>query len=971
MSAILKTFSRFHWPLFALLIASLVGLGGLLFDSGALGYRHDWNIPFFPAAVQGMWNGTDGFTIWNQQQFGAPPFYPTLAPFQALVSALSFLGLSTGYIERTLIFAALALAGLGFYNLLRYIGINKAAATLGAIGYLGSSFMFTEISKGILQDPLSYAALPWVSFLFFRGARTKRFVWFWAAGVLWGITSFQVQYLVYNAIILGALTFELKALKGYVLSILALLLTDAYFLAPMLPQLVHLDAAVSEVSTAGFVHLWSPSVFSVIRLTGCNCTFPEQAVSARGVTMLWIFGGSLFALFSTAGLLLNLRRARAYSLVFGLGLLLACGTSLLGPTYLWLIAHLPGGFALRESFKATALVAFGECAGFAMVVDYVSNRKQLQRAVVFALSAAVVAVATLPFISDGLETQVQRVIVPSNAGAAFAFLAAQKGPGRMMYLPMLVPMLPKGARFPGIDPTISWPARPSFGNYLSTSYAKSIASCVYQDLPVECGGLLAGGGVRFIEQRHWLSEEYASYTDAINVPAAATALSAPSLPPGLRDLNPKLIRRFGTTEDVYEFTKYDTDRAVHLSDSAISTGDLSAIGVLRMLSPLVFYSSQIPSSSAPRELYRKVRRLIVVNGEKDQIPISLIDRQWVASPGRYVSQIDANAGWANLADWNTWWWYRDEYQQSLTDVALAAPGAMRATIDIPLAKPPGKRAELILYVARGMHNGKLGIRLNHHVLSPIKTRLDNGRSRFQWVDLGTFTVPARPVLRIENLEGENAVGAVAFVPLGALSAARNLSAQFLADHDLAYVFNEVRSSENITIDRDGIYLLKTVKKRRHESTSDAPSLLIDGRAVAVADGSKIHLKRRQNVVFRGWQKTFESVILSSFPPSGESPPLANVLRSAPYRYSFDEQVSTAIELDNNYSPHWRGSGNAIHAIGNGFANVFVFADVTPGRRQIYYDLQLIAELGAACSLAAVVVLMLLTRHKRDPGAAKG
>lgn len=957
------------WPYIAIVAAALAAMGGLLSDGTPLGYRHDWNIPFFSAALRSMWHGTDGFTVWNAQQFGTAPFYPTLAPFQGLISGLAFIGLSAGIIERLIIFAALILAGSGMMALVRSQGIRPFAAVLAGIAYLSSPFVFTELGKGILQDPLSYACLPWVAWLFIRGTvcATPRRSYLYAAGVLWAISSFQVQYIAFNGIILLVLAIANRSFGAFILTALVALLSDAYFLVPAAPVFHEISTSVGEVSAKSFVNLWSPSVFEVIRSTGCNCTFPEQAVYARGVNSLWVFGGFAFFLAAVSGLILHRNRVgRSLIVLLAISIVLAGGTSVLGPAYLWLLSHVPAGYAFRESFKFTALVSFCTAFGIGAFVTWISEHMKGTRTLGLAaacFAALLVVVNGIPFFADGLETQIQRVHIPPEAQKAYDYLARQPGDSRAAYLPMLVPMQPEGSTFPGIDPIISWPARLSFGNYLSTPFSKALASAIYHGDPAQCLALLRWGGVQYVDDRLWLTEHFAQNTDAHNVDGDTATFDAPGLPLTMQALHLRPVQNFSKAgqERLYEIQPRET--AVNRSNTApiIATGDLTDAAVLGELSSSVVYAAQTSDSTSAVDAYRSINRIVLTDNEQQQIPMSLVPRKFMFRPGRYATSTNANAGWGNFDDWNTWWWYRNEYADSLADVALAGPSTHDSLI-VPLPAGVEKR-RLLIRVYQGPNNGSLGLALDGKPLTVLRT-FDPQANRFRWINVGTIAPMSRGVnLQITNLSGENAIAEIAAVPVTAYKQAQSEAAGILRRGTVAYALTP-RSGADVKVAAAGLYRVN-IMRESPKSATDQMCITINGKQIDVHNGENLPVAANSAVRVGQWGDAALAVTLT--PPAFDraKAKTAQLSKIGPERYRAELDGPSLVLLNTNYSNNWIASRARVHLTVNGFANGWIVD--SDGPITVSYRLQTLATVGRIISCLTVLlgILLLLTIPIRE------
>lgn len=969
----------FRYAPLLLLAVALVSLGGLVFDGQPVGYRHDWNIPFFRDALQSMWHGTDGLTVWNAQQFGSVPFYPTLAPFLTLISALAYMGLPAGIIERIVMLGATFLSGYGMYTFMRTWGIDARSGLLAGVAYMTSPFLFTEMVKGILQDPVSYAAMPWAAWLLHRAVRERGLrstSLALAAGLAWGITATQIQYLAFDGLVLLTVTVATRGYRSFLVCLVGLVLADAYIVLPGAASIQAVVHGVHEVSSAGFVHLWSPPLLSAVRLTGCDCTFPEQAAKVRHLTTEWVLGGYLVFACAVFGLIVQRSRmAKATIVLLAVGLLLATGTSVLGPAYLWLITHVPAGVAFRESYKFTAVVAFAISVG----VGYASSAFEVLRghAIRWAGPAAFsvvvsVALAGLPFLADGMETQVQRVAIPESALTNYMLLRHAQGGGRVAYLPMLVPMRPMGAEYPGIDPIISWPPRLSFGNYLSTHFSKIIASSFYHGSPEQLESLLRIGDIRYIEERHWLSDHFAESTDARNVAFDRDVLEGSGIPSNVLRIPHETLRSDGS-ETLLRVPFSEQSGFYPLSSLVVSTGDMADAAAILDEGRIVAFASQLSASSKPIDLLRDATALQIVNGEDFDLVAAIVPPRFVITPGRFTTDINANAGWANMQDWNTWWWYRNAYVDALEDVAIAGPD-VQDSLWVPLPKASRSKLRVFAKIFYGPNNGELRFVAGNWTRD-IVTIDERSRGGFRWVDLGTLdAASADGQMKIVNRSGENVVASVVAAPEGVVQSARDRVAELVEQKPTQGILTDFSREGALTVTRTSRYYVKALWRGFSASRGkDDVFVRIGGKLITLsrppgrAEGTReITLgPGRHPYGVAGWSGPLVAVMLEPPLPSQSDHAYARLQSTDDRRLVGRANGPSVLEYDAGYSPGWTlGAGVPIHFVANGFANGWIVSHSGPV--QVRYSLEGVAMLGriiSGISLLTIIAGVLLSPRR--------
>ena len=960
-----------YWPALLLVALALAEMGRLLFGHTIFAYRHDWNIPLFHDALIAMWHETDGFTIWNREQLGTPPFYPTLAPYLMLISALATLNLDAGSIERLILLGTLLLAGFGMRMLLRQLSFTAMPQLAGAMFFMVTPYLFNQICTGVLADSLSYAMLPWAAALFTRSLKTWKqsgsklpsdgLIWAAAAGAVCAISSFHPVYLVLNLIIFAILAIAFDSYGSLFVALLAIVLSDAYLLLPLIPTAALQSNEILANAQRRVVYDLSPSFWEAIRLTGFKGYFAEAALGARTLR-IWPAAGFLVA----AGAAWALLRSRTrFGLTIGGAMLVlavvASGTTLLGEAYYFVVSHLPVGPAFRESYRFTAVTAVLEAIGVAALFAWASalHNNRLRLALQISAFGAIAAVAG-PFLLHGLASQIPTIVPPPIAQTAYVRLLREPGSSRMLYLPLLLPVSGGQREFLGIDPMIAWPPRASFGNYLPWPSLTAVASDLYHGDSDNLGAMLHALNVQYVDRRFWLSERFGETAGSDGVGWDINKFTDDSAEKNLRPFFKSALLR-SPKEKIWSLNYASHDRAIGLDRLSFVSGSFAHAGLLESRRIVPSYLAQLADDAlVPRMIARFPSvSLTVFDGAYFEVYRALTPPQYLIQPGLLAPEINANLGWASLnGSWSSWWWYRDRYAQSLENIALSGP-ASRKTLRVPVRALPGGPVSIWIKAFGGPENGTLRVRAGA-LDSMVRMHAGVARSDASWFFVGTAPAPFSQ-LQITSVSGENAIAEIATLPKDVEAAVRQRAVALMSQAAVRNVLTLPGVTSDIGLFSEGDYTIGVTLRRpshwnvRQEVRWDRHLYAIDIPAGRTFGELPVRLTQgTHRAAFVPADKAVSAVwIEPALPALSTSGSL--LVPAGSYGYAGRADGFSLVELDTNFSGGWQLDGAVEHFPIEGFANGWAIAAAQP--LAITYRPLILAYAGRL--LSAITLLLVL------------
>jgi hypothetical protein len=414
------------------------------FRRGVPGFRHDWLWPAKSSTFV-RWALDSGLSQWNPHGLGSGGQAPTInvvLMFPALMGLLHFPSTTILFALFSLVFCGSA---IGFVRCVQAFDITLDPVTtrLLAIEYALSPVCFQKSVAGHLAWLIAYAALPWfvtnVRLGCAQAEGSRRH--FAAAALLFAIASTQIQFLLFDTIVLlcvvAPFARQKRAWLGSALVLcVGILHNTMWLIIPLAPVYgfnpVPLHATlIWENGMSGFpLPLW---------------TFPgyqhyDDLSLASWATVPFLLGRWALAIAATLALVLRPdRRTITFAAIAAFALAVAAGLhGPLAPLLNVAIVRYDPFLLVREFFHAMALYALAAAMLAALTLSRVQPRAlRIGIAVLF-------LPCILPFATGGLVGLVPDVTPDRNENEAD------------FYLPHLRALMP-------FQEPIGVPSEPSFG----------------------------------------------------------------------------------------------------------------------------------------------------------------------------------------------------------------------------------------------------------------------------------------------------------------------------------------------------------------------------------------------------------------------------------------------------------------------------------------------------------------------------
>lgn len=964
-------------------------LGALAGNFYPIGFRVDWNIPFQPLALHGMATGTDGFVPWNYANLGSPLFYPTLAPFLGFVTLLSYVIPANGLIVRLLIFVAIIGSAEAMFRLCRKITGSStletyAACVVAGVSFATGPFLFSKLSQGVLQESIGYMMLPIVANLFMSSTtgenKKRRVALAMLTGVCVALAAVQPQYAVLASLVFLAIGFYRFAVIETIATIGSAIAAELYAILPALGSLHEITRSFRGETPGHEVITWAPSLLDAIRQSGYVGSFDKAAVAYSGTTQLWhVCGYVLFVIALVGFVSRRILWSRLLALAICVTSLWAAMPRLYSPAYLFVIEHVPLAMMFRESYRFVALTALLESIGLALAIVWLLsiNAKTLRRLVlvvtflivasflwpnlvntglalmvIVALEIAftgqpssaserlvktallapglvIVLLEATPFNGYGLPSQVQYFVVPAASNKAYDLLASRRGGGRVLYLPFTLPMGPEGAPYVGTDPTISWPPKESFGNYLPAMMSKQFAESLYsgddRETKMESNWL----DLRYIDARSWIKNE--TFT---NTAASRTGRFTPDLFSTADAL--KVARNIGFRR-MKETTLASKEMLLSRKSAfpsrftpeipVIVVGGIDTAGKIYHSGEGVAFACQ-NGSSVLRKLVATGAPIAVDGTSITGLIAAFAAPRYVEQPGRDAVHVNADQGWASLGAWNSWWWLDESITNSPCHIALIAKiNPHRLTLSRLAAHG---EAHLLVDYWVGNTGGNLRISVGNTTVK-LSERTARKTGRYRWANVLVHNSANEKVTLYAGEDGDAAVAEVALIPE-------------------AYYASELRRLRMVLDRTLIIHVMENKYKKANKFASRKTSVCTASIGLVANYYSR-------------------AVACSTILPKAHASSAKPFRQIGAATFSALGGGAGMYLLNTSFSPSWHfSSQRGVHFKANGYANGWVMSRGRKIRRTIWNQGQAMLALGEVISgtfVVFVIIMALTTLKDRD------
>lgn len=343
-------------------IVSIINFRGIIFSLEPIGLLHDWGFPLYPEQAPQYLSSV--LNAWNPEALGSYS-YTSDALFRLILGLFAVPSIGF-WIKISLIFIQF-LAGFSMYWLLKKnCDSSEMAASCAGLFYMLTPVFFTRVIVGYYYYLIGYALLPIIVLTFFWGIKNKSTPYILLCGVLYGLASMQIQFVVIVPFLL--LFFILFHRTNQFRSILALCQVIGVFILIQFPLIIYFlssvftsDTSFNQLTSSAqyfWIYFFPPQVSDAIMLFGKDYEF---------LFLEYFQNKILFIPFLISALLLPtiaysiFRKRKSLPFIF-LGILtifLMLGTNPpFGILYQWIYERIPLAGLFRTSYHWAVLLAF-------------------------------------------------------------------------------------------------------------------------------------------------------------------------------------------------------------------------------------------------------------------------------------------------------------------------------------------------------------------------------------------------------------------------------------------------------------------------------------------------------------------------------------------------------------------------------------------------------------------------------------
>lgn len=407
------------------------------------------------------------------------------------------------------------------------------------------------------------------------------------------------------------------------------------------------------------------------------------------------------------------------------------------------------------------------------------------KAFVSLLFLAAVLIYSWPMFTGDYSGRLQTYEYDEKYHDLYRQIQEEPGDFRILWIPMVQPMVYNGSQYGGYDVLIGYPPKPTFDQGLAhfsdeSRYTAFLANLINSQSTEFFGDILDYSSTKYVIYRSDFESVLPRYLPFGSVNEFNWSKEAP-----LNFLkHQKDLRLKDDRGGIYTF---ENDFLPHVSAEPpiLVAGSLSTIislsyckdllGIGRL--PALLYLEDTNSRR-----YRNLSDTIVLDGDSylDAVT-SFLDRKYKLDAGGYARDLDARSGWTNTF---SWWWY-DPFAASQMEYGALSLGG-NSTLDIQTGLHAGEY-RLMVKARSGPEGDKL------YFTSSGKTALLDTFSRaesYGWHDLGLFNVTDGKVAI--NGTGKNVVQRLLVVPERDLDAAYDAAARHLQNQSLLLIYEMER-----------------------------------------------------------------------------------------------------------------------------------------------------------------------------------
>lgn len=749
-------------------ILSLLVIRGLIFDFGTIGLRHDWSIP--STVRENKLFVEQAFYPWIESRGGYPMAYWSDLVIRFTIGWLPFLGFDGWFISRMYILLSIIGAGFFSYLMLKKMGGNNISSLAGSLIYAFNPLMFNKIISGHIYYLAAYALSPLFLYLWYltfsvNGYEIKnKKYWLMIvfAGLIYAFCGAQIQF----TILLTIMALAITIIYGFSIKKSLINLAIIYFISfgIHLPWLIVLfistfkyqnPIGVAPSTFSWFVYNSSQVYQSLLMIGGATDYFTRSLKDTLGL-IVWETGAATILLTIVFSLLFKPSKEYKKMLLFLLIVTGVLSIFRVWPEFSFDLFKKSIIFNIfREIYHASFLTAiiWSWLASYALMF-WQQRKTNYYLKIIVSISLLIYC---WPFFADGkLLSNLQTYKVDND----FEQLIDSKD--RMLYLPGIQPIALGILDYSGYDSSIDYAITDSLSQFssvatLNEKFNTFFHSQLYfnsSEIAPVIDNYLSIFDVRNILFRLNTKSDLAKYTLLSNYPEKKQLFNNHSLWNVLENYSDLIVKKSNN----WQLFDFGNKEKIEYAKPCLSSGNWNDYNDLFKLSGAaecdnVFWAKDSTINSL----------------EDNNIPIIQFNNNWIdyfvknkdnylVEPGTFADKVmDPKENW--VAGGNVWWYDPNFASYSKLLAFTKAKGA-ELKIDLNNIKSGDYYLWIDLY--NSPTSGKVEIEYADLKKSIDAYKLVRG---FEWKEIGEITLQEdEKYLTLKNLEGENAIGLVLFIP---------------------------------------------------------------------------------------------------------------------------------------------------------------------------------------------------------------
>lgn len=782
------TAHHYLWIALLFVILAFIPFRNIILQPGTIGLRNDWSIsPLHEQYGQRIFNT---LSTWSPNYLGIYIPRQSMALFSILVGAFATVtGAGGPFMSRLIPIAAMALAGISAYVLLKALSRDSMAAAIGSLLYTFSPLVFNAMGQGIHHFLVSYSFLPLLILTFYSALTSRpRRVWILLAALLYAVTMMQDNFIVINGVVLFLLYVaslmvrsshagrEVVTKTGVFVSVilLAVFMQAQTFLPFVLSLRASQESLNSTVQFAWNTRI-TPPLVNALSLDGGGYPYFTRAVPGS-LKVVW--SGAVIGVWLLAFAAFLLPQARRRVIFFGflalITLFLFKGSSEpFSAINDWLYVY--AGFfmnSIRNIQYITAVTVISLAVLLTTTIAHIrlfishhiqsAAMRRVAKAASALLPLLIILVYGSPFWSGAFNGEVQTFALHPDYETLYQEYADDPADTRLLWLPPMQPLSYNGSRHAGVDPLVDVSPKASIGNHPVQPLEYLITMLAYTSGVTDTGPLFHVANIRDVIFR----SDFVSMTPAFmwgeftllpwsNGRLQTFLKNQMNLRPPTRHLANEAI-------SVYQSLK----PSAHLYAATavqLTTGELSDFVELasywrhtKQSDPTLLFAQQQKLLTDRPLLTSLIDQVIIRNNNLEDLLLLFTPSTVELSVS--VLNRDAKDGWAPLSGW---WWKHVHLASVLEPGAVYTSTAVDTAINLNI--PDNQTRQLWLKTYQSARGSTLKLAIDDTNVATVETATA-GIEGFFWhkVTLPPLS-PGDHTLKITSKEGENVIARMVVV----------------------------------------------------------------------------------------------------------------------------------------------------------------------------------------------------------------